>query len=127
MLDGWRRWARRLKQEAYALYLASRDPRTPWYARLLAGAVVAYLFSPIDLIPDFVPVLGVLDDLILVPLGIALAVRLIPSNVLSACREEAGRVLAQGKPVNRRAAAIIVGLWLALAALLVVLLVRLAS
>ena len=79
MLQRWRGWARRVKRETYALALAYRDPRTPWYARAVAAIVVAYAFSPLDLIPDVIPVLGYLDDLILVPLGILLAVRLIPA------------------------------------------------
>ena len=77
--------ARALKRESYALYLAVRDPRTPWYARAVAGAVVAYAFSPFDLIPDFIPVIGLLDDVILVPLGIALALKLIPTAVMADC------------------------------------------
>ena len=82
VLDQWRQRARSLKADTYALYLACRDPRVPWYAKLLAATVVAYAFSPIDLIPDFVPVLGYLDDLVIVPLGIALAVKLIPAPIL---------------------------------------------
>jgi len=70
-LEDWKNWARQLKQEIYALYLAYRDPRVPWYARLLAAGVVAYAFSPFDLIPDFMPLFGYLDDLIIVPVGIA--------------------------------------------------------
>src|SRR6266511_3919668 len=81
--------AERLKRDAYALYFVARDPRTPWYARALAAAVVAYALSPFDLIPDFVPVLGYLDDMVIVPLGIALALRLVPADVLSECRERA--------------------------------------
>jgi uncharacterized membrane protein YkvA (DUF1232 family) len=107
--------AKRLKSETLALYLATRDPRTPWLARLVAAAVVAYAFSPIDLIPDFVPVLGYLDDLILVPLGLALAIRLIPAPVLADCRIRA-RELAQ-RPVSRVAAVVIVVVWLAVVAL----------
>ena len=83
--------AARLKLEARALYLAARDPRTPWYARWLVAAVVAYALSPVDLIPDFIPVLGYLDDLILVPLGLLLAIRLTPEIVLIECRERATR------------------------------------
>jgi uncharacterized membrane protein YkvA (DUF1232 family) len=113
-----------LKQETYALYLAYRDPRTPWYAKLLAGAVVAYAFSPIDLIPDPIPVLGYLDDLVLVPLGIALAIRAIPAPVLADCRQQAANSLAEGKPVNRIAAAAIILIWLVLAALGILMIVR---
>ena len=75
-----------LKIETYALYLAARDPRTPWYAKLLVTGVAAYALSPIDLIPDFIPILGYLDDLILVPLGIALAIKLIPRTILEECQ-----------------------------------------
>ncbi|MBI5876915.1 MAG: DUF1232 domain-containing protein [Chloroflexi bacterium] len=117
MLAHWRQRARQLKTEVYALYLAYRDPRVPWYARVVAACVVGYTFSPIDLIPDFIPVIGYLDDLILVPLGIALALRLIPAKVMADCRIRAEEVMAQGKPINRIAAAIIIGIWLLLAAL----------
>ncbi|HET8630802.1 MAG TPA: YkvA family protein [Thermomicrobiales bacterium] len=117
MIERWRRRARRLKREVYALYLACKDPRVPWYARLLVGGVVAYAFSPLDLIPDVIPVLGYLDDMVLIPLGIALALRLIPPHVLAECRQEAQRVMDEGKPVNWRAAGVIIAIWLALAAL----------
>jgi uncharacterized membrane protein YkvA (DUF1232 family) len=113
--------ARALKQETYALYLVTRDPRTPWYAKVLAAAVVAYAFSPIDLIPDFVPVLGYLDDLIIVPAGIALVLRLVPDEVLADCRERA-RVQAD-RPVSRLGAAIVIAVW-SLIGVLLVLLVR---
>src|SRR3954469_24291635 len=92
---------RHLKSETYALYLAARHPRTPWYAKLFVAGVVAYALSPIDLIPDFIPVLGVLDDLILVPLGIAAAMKMIPPDVLAECRARAAEVAAAGKPVSR--------------------------
>jgi uncharacterized membrane protein YkvA (DUF1232 family) len=107
------RWARRLKIEIYALYLAYRDPRVPWYARVFAALVVGYAFSPIDLIPDVIPVLGYLDDLLVVPLGIALAIRMIPSPVLAQCREEARN--AKDRPVNKVAAVVVVAIWMALA------------
>jgi uncharacterized membrane protein YkvA (DUF1232 family) len=115
MLENWKSQARKLKRETYALYLAYRDPRTPWVARLFSALVVAYAFSPIDLIPDPIPVLGYLDDLILIPLGIYLAVKMIPPDVLEECREQSESVMAQGKPVNRVAAAVIVAIWLLLA------------
>lgn len=89
--------ARRFKAEAFALYLAARDPRTPWYARLLVAGIVAYALSPIDLIPDFVPVLGYLDDLILVPLGIALALKLVPRHVIEDCRMRAEEAMNEGR------------------------------
>jgi uncharacterized membrane protein YkvA (DUF1232 family) len=114
MLEGWRRRARALKTWLRALYLAARDRRTPWTARLVALAVVAYAFSPIDLIPDFVPVLGYLDDLVLLPLGIALALRLIPPAVLEECRTRAERELAEGRPTSLAGAALVVLVWLAL-------------
>jgi uncharacterized membrane protein YkvA (DUF1232 family) len=118
-----RAWLLRL--ETYAIYLAYRDPRVPWYARLFAAVVVAYAFSPIDLVPDFIPVLGYLDDLVLVPLGITLALRMIPPAVMAECRDKARETMAQGKPTNWAAAAVILAIWLALAALGVLLLVRL--
>lgn len=99
LLDSWKQRASRLKRETYALYLAMRDPRVPWYAKALAACVVGYAFSPIDLIPDFIPVLGYLDDLILVPLGVALVVKLIPAPLLAEFRERAAATL-QGKASN---------------------------
>lgn len=127
MLDQLKRRARALKVEVYALYLAYRDPRVPWYARLFAAAVVAYAFSPIDLIPDVIPVLGYLDDLILVPLGIQIALRLIPPVVMAESRAQAQAVITAGKPVSWAAAVVIVALWLALAAGAVVWLARLVQ
>ena len=107
-----------MKAETYALYLAYGDPRVPLYAKLFAALVVGYAFSPVDLIPDFIPVLGYLDDLVLVPLGVALAVRMIPEEVLSESRQRAREMVERGeRPVSRVAAAVIVALWLALAVL----------
>ena len=124
-LGEWKRWAGRLKSETHALYLAYRDPRVPWYAKLFAALVVGYAFSPIDLIPDSIPVLGYLDDLILVPLGVALAVRMIPEDVLSESRQKAREMVERGeRPVSRAAAAVIVVLWLALAVFGALVLVR---
>jgi uncharacterized membrane protein YkvA (DUF1232 family) len=122
---GWRQRARQLKQETYALYLACRDSRVPWWVRLLAAGVVAYAFSPIDLIPDPIPLLGHLDDLLLIPLGVLLVRALIPPSVMEECRAHAQEALAQGKPVSRVAGAVIVGLWLFAAALVVVIVTRL--
>jgi uncharacterized membrane protein YkvA (DUF1232 family) len=113
---GLKQWARALKRDVVALWIAGRDRRVPWHAKAVAAAVAAYALSPIDLIPDFIPVLGYLDDLILVPLGIALAVRLIPPALLAEFRAEAAR--REGLPTSRAAAAAIVALWLAAAALL---------
>lgn len=106
-----RQWARRVKRDALALYFAGRDPRTPWYAKVFAGALVAYAFSPIDLIPDFIPVLGYLDDVIILPLGILLALRMVPSEVMADAR--AAALVAEARPVSKGGAAAIVALWLA--------------
>jgi uncharacterized membrane protein YkvA (DUF1232 family) len=111
LLDRLKARARSLTRETLALYLVARNPRTPWYAKLLAAAVVAYALSPFDLIPDFVPVLGYLDDLIIVPAGIALVLRLVPAEVLADCREQAR--LRTDRPVSRVGAAIVLGVWLA--------------
>lgn len=108
-VDRLRQWARRLRVDAHALYLAARDPRVPWIAKFVAAAVAAYVFSPIDLIPDFVPVLGFLDELVIVPLGIKLAMRLIPADIMQECRDRAA-VIA-GRPVSRAAAAAVVATW----------------
>ena len=115
LLDRLKERARRLKREIHAVYLAARDVRTPWYARAVAAVVVGYAFSPIDLIPDFIPVLGYLDDLVLLPLGVALVLRLLPPNVMADARAAAERAALEGKPVNRMAAVVIVLIWLALA------------
>ena len=105
--------ARALKRETTALWFALRDPRTPWPARMVGALVVAYALSPIDLIPDFIPVLGLLDDLILLPLGIALCVRLIPADVFEDARRRA--IDAERRPANRIAAVVIVLIWISLA------------
>lgn len=102
----------RLKAETLALYFAARNPATPWYAKFLVAAIVAYALSPIDLIPDFIPILGYLDDLILLPLGIALAIRLIPSEVLAACRVRAQEASRDIKPVSLVAGGTIIMIWL---------------
>ena len=117
MLERLKHKARLLKTEVYAIYLAYKDPRVPWYARIFAVCVVGYAFSPIDLIPDPIPILGYLDDLILVPLGIAIALKMIPKDVMAECREKAKAVMLKGKPVNRVAATVIVGIWVGLAIL----------
>ncbi|MEG4207709.1 YkvA family protein [Microcoleus sp. Pol7_A1] len=106
--------ARRLKKETYAVYLASIDQRVPWYARILAALTVAYAFSPIDLIPDFIPILGYLDDLIIVPVGIWLVLKMIPPQVLAECRQKAAAQIQGGKPINRAAAAVIIAIWIGL-------------
>jgi uncharacterized membrane protein YkvA (DUF1232 family) len=118
-LARWQHQARRLKTEIHAIYLACCDPRTPWYARLVALGVVGYAFSPIDLIPDFIPVLGYLDDLLLLPLGIILVLKLIPPIVLAEARAEAEATVGAGKPTNWVAGGLIIALWLILALLVV--------
>ena len=124
VLGAWRTWARRLKLEVYALALAARDPRTPLPAKILAGAVAAYALSPIDLIPDFLPVIGYLDDLLLVPLGIFLALKMVPSEVLRDCRSAALSADRQ-RLLGRRGAVVIVLVWiLALALIALVLFQR---
>lgn len=113
-LNTWKDRARQLKAEVYALYLVYKDPRTPWYAKVFSAVVVGYAFSPIDLIPDFIPVLGYLDDLVLIPLGAYLAMKMIPPQVMEECRKQAKEVIAAGKPVNKVAAAVIVLIWVGL-------------
>ncbi|MGA9397626.1 MAG: YkvA family protein [Anaerolineaceae bacterium] len=112
MIEKLKARAKALKREAYALYIAAGDPRVPWYAKAFMGLVLAYTFSPIDLIPDFIPVIGYLDDLIIVPLGIALALKMIPPQVLSDARNRVDELLQQGKPVIRGGAVIIIAIWL---------------
>ena len=116
MLAALKAWAKKLKRDVVALWLAARDPRTPWHARALAGAVAAYALSPIDLIPDFIPVLGYLDDLLIVPAGIWLALRWVPAPLMAELRE---RAATRARPWSLAAAIVIVALWLAATGLLV--------
>ena len=118
--DRIKSWAYMAKRDVLALYCARRDPRVPWYAKAMAMGTAAYALSPIDLIPDFVPVLGYLDDLIILPLCIVVTVRLIPSEVMEDLRGEADRKLSSGGPGSRWGAVAVVLIWIALAALLVV-------
>jgi len=111
MLERAKLWAREIKRDVLALWIAARDPRVPWYAKALAMAVAAYALSPIDLIPDFVPVFGYLDDLVIVPLGILLVVALIPSALMAEFRQQAATLAA--KPRSTIAAAVIVLIWIA--------------
>lgn len=106
----WKKWASSLKKNTYALYLASKDPRVPVLAKIVIGVVVAYALSPIDLIPDFIPVIGYLDDLLLLPLGVWLAIRLIPQPVWKECQELAQEQVLK-LPHNRRAAIVIIIIW----------------
>jgi uncharacterized membrane protein YkvA (DUF1232 family) len=125
-IDAWKRRVEQLKTETYAIYLASKDPRVPWYAKALVVFVVAHTFSPIDLIPDFIPVLGYVDDLIVTSLGIALALKMIPKPVMVECRERARATLEQQKPTSWAGAAIVIGIWVLAAALATVIVVRVA-
>ena len=123
-IQHWRQRTKELQTETYAIYLAYKHPRVAWYAKVLAACVVAYALSPIDLIPDFIPILGYLDDLILVPLGISGVIKLIPPDVLDECREKAQLEMSVDRPTNWIAAIIIVIIWLLLAAGAVVLVLR---
>ena len=109
-MDRVKRWAKAIRRDVTALWLAARDPRVGWGTKLLAGAVAAYALSPVDLIPDFIPILGLLDDLLIVPAGILLVVRLIPAPVMADLRERAGRMGA--RPVSRGGLAFILLIWL---------------
>ena len=113
MLAAVKAWARNIKRDVVALFLAARDPRTPWYAKTAAACVAAYAFSPIDLIPDFIPVLGYLDDLLLVPAGIWLAVRLVPADLMDEFRREAAK--RDRLPTSAMGALVIVVIWIAAA------------
>lgn len=119
MLEGLKARARALKRQVTALYLAFCDPRTPWYAKAIAAVVIAYAVSPIDLIPDVIPVLGMLDDLLLIPLGVALAVKLIPALVWRQSRERAQQALV-GPRFSRLGTALVIGLWLLVIAVVLI-------
>jgi uncharacterized membrane protein YkvA (DUF1232 family) len=110
MNEAWKKWARSLKTNTYALYLASRDPRVPWLAKVIVALVVAYALSPIDLIPDFIPVIGYLDDLLLLPIGIWLAIRMIPEAAWKECKLSAHQAVIE-LPKNWRAGAVIIFIW----------------
>jgi uncharacterized membrane protein YkvA (DUF1232 family) len=110
MIKRVKQWARIVKRDVHAVYLASRDPRVPWYTKALAISVTGYALSPIDLIPDFIPVFGLIDDAIIVPLGILLAVRLIPPDIMAEHR--AAALAAQSRPVSKIGSAAIVAIWL---------------
>lgn len=117
MWDRLKNWARSCKREVRALGLALRHPGTPWYAKAWLGLVVAYAFSPIDLVPDFVPVLGYLDDLILLPVGIWIALRLIPEDVLAQCRQQADQDIQNGHSIGWVGLAMVILVWVAASAL----------
>jgi uncharacterized membrane protein YkvA (DUF1232 family) len=118
VLAGWRRRAQELRRDVIALYLACRDPacrdpRVPWYAKAFAAVLVAYALSPIDLIPDFIPVLGYLDELVLLPLGVLLAMKMIPAEILTEYRRQAVQVIE--RPTSGWGAALIIAVWLLVA------------
>ena len=113
MLLRLRQWARALRRDTHAVYLAAFDPRVPWYAKAVAIAVAAYALSPVDLIPDFIPVFGLLDDLIIVPLGIALVAAMIPDTVMAEHRANAAQA---ARPVSRIGAAVVIAIWMLAAA-----------
>ena len=116
--DNLKAWAKRVKRDGVTLWFAGKNPKTPWYAKALGVFVVAYALSPIDLVPDFIPVLGYVDDVLLLPGLIWLTIRLLPSEVLRECRDQADEwIRIKGlKPTSRAGAALIVALWLAMAA-----------
>ena len=124
LIKRWEERVRHLKTETYAIYLAFKDSRVPWYAKMLIGLVIAHTFSPIDLVPDFIPVLGYLDDFIIAPLGIALAIRMIPQDVMEECRKAAQESIDQDMPTRRAAAVVIIAIWLLVAALTAAILLR---
>ena len=120
----WRAKIFSLRQDTLALYLAARHPRTPCYAKALAAFLAAYLLSPIDLIPDFVPVLGYLDDLVVASLGLVIVVRLVPPDVMGECRKRAAETFASGRPVSKTAAAVVILVWILALALIAAFVVR---
>ena len=120
----WKERVKALKKETFALYLACRHPGFSWYTKALALLVVGYALSPIDLIPDFIPILGYLDDLILIPIGIMLVIRMIPAEVLAECRQKSETIIGQATRAGKIAAAVIVLIWIMTATLVVWLIVR---
>ena len=104
-------WAKNLKRQIFILYFAYRDERVPWYVKLFTACIVAYAFSPIDLIPDFIPILGYLDDVIILPLGIMFALKMIPKDVISDCEVKANEMMKNGKPKNWIVGSLIIFIW----------------
>ncbi|HYQ48268.1 MAG TPA: YkvA family protein [Thermodesulfovibrionales bacterium] len=115
----WKEWVAERKKDTYALYLASRKPRVPLAAKIIAVLVVAYVLSPADLIPDFIPVLGYLDDMVLVPIGIAVAIRFIPADIWQECRSQACDRLSSSLPRSRTAVYVIAAVWVIASVLLI--------
>ncbi|MBT2616281.1 MULTISPECIES: YkvA family protein [unclassified Bacillus (in: firmicutes)] len=111
MFDKIKNWARSLKRQIFILYFACKDERVPWHAKVFTACVVAYAFSPIDIIPDFIPILGYLDDVILVPIGIMIALKMIPKIVLTDCEVKAEEMMKNGKPKNWIVGSLIVMIW----------------
>ncbi|MCM2998282.1 YkvA family protein [Paenibacillus cellulositrophicus] len=111
MMEQLKAWAKQLKRQVFVLYYAYRDKRSPWYAKLFSMCVVAYAFSPIDLIPDFIPVIGYADDLVLIPLGVLAAIKMMPGEVIEDAKKNADARMNQGKPVNWAAGVMIILLW----------------
>jgi uncharacterized membrane protein YkvA (DUF1232 family) len=126
-LGRWKARAKELQLETHALVLAARDRRTPWYAKALAVAIVGYALSPIDLIPDFIPVLGYLDDLVIIPAGLALVLKMVPGEVMDECRARAREIAADGTGRHWVAAAAVVGVWVLLLALVALAIARMAA
>jgi len=122
--EKWKRWARQLSAQTFALYLAYRHPKTPWYAKVFAALIVGYVFSPIDPIPDFIPVIGLLDEMVVVPIGVLIAAKMIPRQVMEECQEKARQRAEGEKPVSRVAAVVIVAVWVLCVALAVILALR---
>lgn len=120
----WKQRARELAGQTYALYLAYRHPRTPWYAKVFAALIVGYVFSPIDPIPDFIPGVGLLDEMVVVPIGVLIAAKMIPREVMQECQESAREVAEGEKPVSRVAAVVVVAVWLLFVVLAVFLALR---
>src|SRR5215212_1188311 len=122
-LEAWKQRARQLTAQTYVLYLAYRHPRTPWYAKLFAALIVGYVFSPIDPIPDFIPGVGLLDEMVVVPIGVLIAAKMIPRDTMQECQDKA-RAMAEGEKPVSRIAAVVVGVWLVCVALAVILALR---
>jgi len=122
--QAWKRRARQLSAQTYALYLAYRHPRTPWYAKVFAALIVGYVFSPIDPIPDFIPGVGLLDEMVVVPIGVLIVAKMIPQDVFEECKEKARGVAEGEKPVSRVAAVVVVAIWLLCVALAIFLALR---
>jgi uncharacterized membrane protein YkvA (DUF1232 family) len=129
IMKQWKLRTQQIKVETYALYLAYKDPRTPWYAKLFAAAVVAYAISPIDLIPDFIPVLGIMDDLVIVPLGAVLAIKMVPKGVMAECLEKARNSTEPSASKRTRClvAATVIAMWGLILAFVVLLAVKIAD